>query len=132
VSVLCVHIDLNLAIKTLKKSECSGFGCECEGGSLRNSGPLTQLPQLFERETAKASSLNLRRFASVSCAASLAFTRVLALATSVAGFAAALALTIVLAFARVLALFRVSHRLEGDARITRCTRCIGTHGDGPS
>ena len=73
----------------------------------------------------------MRWFAPVSCAASLAFARVLAFATSVAGLATALALTIVLAFARVFTLFGISHGLEGDARITQRRRGIGTHCDGP-
>ena len=89
---------------------------------MKTPAPLTQLPFHL---------LCLRWFASVSCAASLAFARVLAFATCVAGLAAALALTVVLAFARVFSLFRVSHCLEGDAGIARGARGIGTHRDRP-
>jgi hypothetical protein len=68
---------------------------------------------------------------SISCAASLAFARVLAFAASVAAHAAALALTIVLAFARMFTLFGFSYRLEGDATIAQRARGIGTDSDGP-
>jgi hypothetical protein len=81
--------------------------------------------------TTAVSSLRLRWFASVRGATSLAFARVLAFATSVAGLAAALAFTIVLAFARVFTLFGIGHGLEGDARIAQRARSIGTHCDGP-
>ncbi len=81
--------------------------------------------------TTAVSSLRLRWFASVCGAASLAFARVLAFATSVAGLAAALAFTIVLAFAPVFTLFGIGHGLEGDARIAQRARSIGTHCDGP-
>src|SRR5258708_17717168 len=92
------------------------------GREFENSGP---------SHTTAVSSLCLRWFASVRGAASLAFARVLAFATSVAGLATALTLTIVLAFARVFTLFGVSHRLERDARIAQRARCIGTHSDRP-
>ena len=98
------------------------FWCRIRGREFENSGP---------SHTTLISSLCLRWFASVSCAASLAFARVLAFATSVAGLATALTLTIVLAFARVFTLFGVSHRLERDARIAQRARGIGTHSDGP-
>ena len=62
----------------------------------------------------------------------MAFAGVLAFATVVAGFAAALTLALVLAFACVFAFFSISHRLEGDPSMARCARCIGTHGEGPS
>jgi hypothetical protein len=67
----------------------------------------------------------------LSRAASKTFAGVLAFATVVAGFAAALTLTLVLAFACVFALFSISHRLEGGACMARCACCIGTHGEGP-
>src|SRR5260221_8232565 len=70
-------------------------------------------------------------FAAVGRAASLALARILALSTSITGFAAALPLTIVLTFARVFTLFSVSYGLEGDARIAQRARGIGTHSDGP-
>ena len=81
--------------------------------------------------TATVSSLYLRWFTSVCGATALAFARVFAFATSVAGLAAALALTIVLAFARVLTLLGISHGLEGDSGIAQRARGIGAHSDGP-
>src|SRR5258707_9099621 len=108
--------------KPLRKVNVRPFGAEYESGSLKTPAP---------SHTIAVSSLCLRWFASVSGAASLAFARVLAFATSVAGLAAALTLTIVLAFARVFTLFGISHGLEGDARIAQSARGIGTHSDGP-
>jgi len=101
--------------KPLRKVNVRPFGAEYEGGSLKTPA---------RSHTIAVSSLCLRWFASVSGAASLAFARVLAFATSVAGLAAALTLTIVLAFARVFTLFGISHGLEGDARIAQSARGI--------
>jgi hypothetical protein len=87
-------------------------------------------PSCFERLSARASLLNLRRFSSVGCATTLAFTGVLSFATGVAGLAPALALTFVLTFARMFALFSVSHCLKGDACMAGGARGVGAHGEG--
>src|SRR5215470_62200 len=69
------------------------------------------------------------RLASVGCAASQAFAFVFAPV-----LATALALTVVQTFACVFGqrLFFLSHGLEGDARIVRRARGVGSHGGGAS
>jgi hypothetical protein len=60
---------------------------------------------------------------SFACATSLAFARVLRLATIVTRLTAALAFTFVLAFAPVLALFGICHCLQRDTGMrSRCAR----------
>jgi len=69
------------------------------------------------------------RLSSVGAATSFAFAGVLSLAAIITTVTATLALTLVLAFAPVLALFRVSHRLQRDAGFLG-VRLKGTNPEG--